>query len=111
MLSSATRDPSQNEQVSVSSSSKAPHFEHICITGPFCAAEVPVRNGVMVARSHSRKPAQLQPPANVAYQATRIPHPTSHPARLNWDISHRFVPPARRAPLDTEPIATTRGAC
>jgi hypothetical protein len=40
----------------------------------------------MVARSHSRKPAQLQPPANVAYQATRIPHPTSHPARLNWDI-------------------------
>ena len=44
-LSSATRGPSQNEQVSVSSSSKAPHFEHICITGPFCAAEVPVRNG------------------------------------------------------------------
>src|ERR1700746_460204 len=45
MLSSATRGPSQNEQISASSSSKAPHFEHICITGPFCAAEVPVRNG------------------------------------------------------------------
>ena len=65
----------------------------------------------MVARSHSRKPPQLRPPANVAYQATRIPHRTSHPARLDWDISHQFLPLARRAPLDTGPIATTQGAC
>jgi hypothetical protein len=41
----------------------------------------------MVARSHSRKPSLLRPLANVAYQATRIPHTTSHPARLDWDIS------------------------
>jgi hypothetical protein len=33
---------SQKEQYRLSSTSSAPHFEHIRITGLFCAAEVPV---------------------------------------------------------------------
>jgi hypothetical protein len=65
----------------------------------------------MVARSHSRKRSQLRPPGNVAYQATRILNPTSHRARLDRDISLKFLPAAQRAPLDTAPIATTQGAC
>ena len=38
----STAGTSQKEQLSVSSSKRAPHFEQIRITGPFCAAEVPV---------------------------------------------------------------------
>lgn len=39
----SARGASQKEHVEASSSRRAPHCWHICITGPFCAAEVPVR--------------------------------------------------------------------
>src|ERR1700691_174158 len=38
----STAGTAQKEQLSVSSSNRAPHFEQMRITGPFCAAEDPV---------------------------------------------------------------------
>ena len=42
VVRSSTNGKSQKEHFSTSSSVRAPHCEHIRITGPFCAAEVPV---------------------------------------------------------------------
>ena len=41
---------SQKEQLSVSSSKRAPHFEQMRITGPFCAAEDPVERENHITR-------------------------------------------------------------
>jgi len=54
----------QNEQFSLSSSRRAPHFEQMRITGPFCAAEVPVKPGnhsTPAVRSAARASLRMSP--------------------------------------------------